>query len=78
MIYSDVDTVTRLTVFINEFFLGKGFVILLDMKNKGRARVDHCLTVQGIAEELGGDIDVGEDLEVGAPKNHSTRAFFFG
>ena len=65
------------TVFINEFFLGKGFVLLLNVENKGCSGVDHCLTVQGVAEELGGNIDVGKDLEVGAPKNDRTRAFFF-
>ena len=32
--------------------------------------------MQGIAEELGGDVDVGKDLEVRAPKHHCACAFF--
>ena len=60
------------TVFINNFLLHKARALLL-FKNKQQPVVYNCLPFKGVKEILGGNINVGKNLNIGLPAGLSAR-----
>ena len=54
------------TVFINDFLLHKACALLL-FKNKQQPVIYDCLPFKGINKILGGNINVGKNLNIGLP-----------
>ena len=59
------------TVFINNFLLHKARALLL-FKNKQQPIVYNCLPFKGIKKILGGNINVGKNLNIGLPAGFCT------